>query len=115
MTFNWLSPRVCPFLFSQTKELIRLLVIVRLSLYNNMTILPTYGINLRAIYFQSETNHDILVDKPSIYRIILRYINLNNQAISGEISVSPESSNTADSEQKFEVNTRTYAYYFPRI
>lgn len=70
-------------------------------------LLKIYVLNtLKYFYFQSETIHDVMIDKPSIYRIILRYISLNNQAVSGEISLSPESSN--DSEQKFEVRVLEY-------
>lgn len=44
-----------------------------------------------------------MIDKPSVYRMILRYINMNSQAISGTVSVSPEDTNNIDTEQKFQV------------
>jgi hypothetical protein len=46
------------------------------------------------------------VEKPSVYRIILRYINPNNITISGTISAVPDATNNLDAEQKFEVGPR---------
>lgn len=57
------------------------------------------------IIFQNETIHEIDIPKSSLYRIVLHYVNPNKMAVSGTVSVSSDSSNSVDSEQKFQVGT----------
>ncbi len=54
-------------------------------------------------FLQNETVHEVSIQNPSIYRIILRYINPNPLSISGTISVTPETGSSLDAEQKFQV------------
>jgi len=72
---------------------------------------------------QSEIVRELNIDKPSIYRIVLRYVNLNNETLVGMVTVTPETPNYINVEQKFMVNklnTNIYkitmitviAYYF---
>ena len=44
---------------------------------------------------------DIEINKPSLYRLIYRFVNLNEQSITGEVNFKPESA--FDIEQKSEV------------
>ena len=36
---------------------------------------------------------DLTITRPSLYRVIYRYINLNTQTIKGEVTLTPDSSN----------------------
>lgn len=55
---------------------------------------------------QSEIVHELNIDKPSIYRIVLKYVNLNNETIVGLVSITPETPNNINIEQKFMVNDK---------
>ncbi|XP_075229000.1 laminin subunit alpha [Lycorma delicatula] len=50
---------------------------------------------------QDEIVKDIYVNKPSLYRLVLRYVNPNNVSVIGKITITPE--NPADAEQNFQV------------
>lgn len=54
---------------------------------------------------QSEIVRELNIDKPSIYRIVLRYVNLNNETLLGMVTVTPETPNYINVEQKFMVNS----------
>lgn len=54
---------------------------------------------------QSEIVRELNIDKPSIYRIVLRYVNLNNETLVGLVTVTPETPNNINVDQKFMVNT----------
>lgn len=62
--------------------------------------------------FQNEViRDDVYITKPSLYRMVLRYMNLNNETVQGQIKITPESQ--SDSEQAFAVafkRTRTPAF-----
>lgn len=64
------------------------------------------------IYFQNETIHPVVIDKPSLYRIVLRYINFNPQAVTGTISAVPEYNSNIDVEQKFQVSVTLAKRFF---
>lgn len=62
--------------------------------------------------FQNEViRDDVYIVKPSLYRMVLRYVNLNEETTSGKIKITPESQ--SDTEQTFIVAfkpTRTPAF-----
>lgn len=62
------------------------------------------------LFKQSEIVHELNIEKPSIYRIVLRYVNPNNETIVGLVSITPETPNNINVEQKFMVN-KTYTFY----
>ena len=51
--------------------------------------------------FQPEVLQDIEISKPSLYRLVYRFVNLNDQSVKGEVTFKPQSA--FDIEQKGEV------------
>lgn len=43
--------------------------------------------------FQGEIIHDIFINKPSLYRMIMRYVNPTNKTITGTIKIVPDNVN----------------------
>lgn len=61
--------------------------------------------------FQNEVLQDIYVDKPSFYRIVIKYVNRNPTSVTGKLKVIPET--PSDYEQSLEVifkNSSTPTY-----
>ena len=48
---------------------------------------------------QNEILQDFLIEKPSLYRMILRYVNLNDETVLAKVTLSPENPN--DAEQSY--------------
>ena len=48
---------------------------------------------------QNEILQDFLIEKPSLYRMILRYVNPNDETILAKVTLSPENPN--DAEQSY--------------
>eukprot|EP00102_Acyrthosiphon_pisum_P016424 XP_008187385.2 PREDICTED: laminin subunit alpha [Acyrthosiphon pisum] len=69
---------------------------------------PDYSWKGYAVFsqLQSEIVQELNIEKPSIYRIVLRYVNLNNETILGLISITPETPNNINIEQKFMVQLK---------
>ncbi|XP_050541070.1 laminin subunit alpha [Daktulosphaira vitifoliae] len=71
-------------------------------------LFPEYSWKGYAVFsqLQSEIVHEINIDKPSIYRIVLRYVSRSNETIVGQVSVTPETPNNINIEQKFMVQLK---------
>ncbi|VVC44657.1 Hypothetical protein CINCED_3A025090 [Cinara cedri] len=69
---------------------------------------PEYSWKGYAVFsqLQSEIVYELNIDKPSIYRIVLRYVNLNNETLLGYVSITPETPNNINIEQKFIVQLK---------
>ncbi|XP_063239907.1 laminin subunit alpha [Bacillus rossius redtenbacheri] len=67
-------------------------------------VFPGYSWKGYAVFsqLQNEVIQDISVPKHSIYRVVLRYVNLNPDAVLGYVRVTPENANDG-SEQGFQV------------
>lgn len=53
------------------------------------------------IKLQPETNHEVSIEKSSLYRVVIRYINPGDQTVVGEIKATPDNPN--DAEQNYKV------------
>ncbi|XP_054277134.1 laminin subunit alpha [Macrosteles quadrilineatus] len=77
-------------------------------------IFPGYSWKGYAVFspIQNEViRDDVYIVKPSLYRMVLRYVNFNNETVTGHIKITPESQ--SDTEQTFVVAfkpTRTPAF-----
>lgn len=59
----------------------------------------TSSYNNTLIGVQNEVLQDFLIEKPSLYRMILRYVNPNDDTIMAKVKLSPENPN--DAEQSY--------------
>lgn len=50
---------------------------------------------------QNEIIRDVSIEKPSLYRMVLRYVNPNPETVHGIVMINPD--NPTDIEQKFDV------------
>ncbi|XP_023289722.1 laminin subunit alpha, partial [Orussus abietinus] len=66
-------------------------------------LFPGYSWKGYAVFstLQSEIIHGVDIHKSSVYRMVLRYMNPNNEPILGTITITPD--NPSDTEQKFRV------------
>ena len=53
---------------------------------------------------QDEVLLDVDIRKPSLYRIIYRYVNPNDQTVTGEVTVTPESASADVTQQSSSVS-----------
>lgn len=53
----------------------------------------------RFVSKQNEILHDFLIEKPSLYRMILRYVNPGDETVMAKVKLSPE--NPSDTEQTY--------------
>ncbi|KAF5306067.1 hypothetical protein FQA39_LY09045 [Lamprigera yunnana] len=68
---------------------------------------PNYSWKGYAVFskIQSEISQDVHIFKPSLYRMIVRYVNVNPEAVTGFIKITPDNPN--DNEQTFKVNFKS--------
>ncbi|XP_065337904.1 laminin subunit alpha [Cloeon dipterum] len=52
---------------------------------------------------QNEIVHEVNIQKPSLYRMVLRYVNRNPDAVVGYITIKPDNPGSTDVEQSFKV------------
>ena len=66
-------------------------------------IFPGYSWQGYAVFslLQTEIINDIYITKPSLYIIVLRYVNKNSETVLGSITITPD--NPSDIEQKVQV------------
>lgn len=64
---------------------------------------PNYSWKGYAIFspLQNEIIYDVSIQKPTLYRMVLSYVNPNTDPVIGTIKITPDNPN--DIEQKFEV------------
>ncbi|KAK4877517.1 hypothetical protein RN001_010023 [Aquatica leii] len=56
---------------------------------------------------QNEILQDVHISKPSLYRMVVRYVNANSEPATGVIKITPDNPN--DNEQTFKVNFKSSA------
>lgn len=61
----------------------------------------------KLFWFQPEVEMDIEIKKPSLYRLIYRYVNVNNNILRGQVKLKPHNPTdvTQSSEVFFQVTT----------
>lgn len=60
-----------------------------LTLLNNIT------------FFQNQIIQEVYIQKPSLYRMVLRYVNPNDESVLGKITITPD--NPSDEIQHYQV------------
>lgn len=67
-------------------------------------VFPNYSWKGYAVFsplLQKEIIQDVIINKPSLYRMVLSYVNPNSEPVNGLITIIPD--NPTDIEQKFQV------------